>query len=194
MTDLEIVTQPIFRKQMLYRARKKIKDNIKCVDAEDIVQNAYLMYLLYKDRLNNENPERLFSWLVNIEVSRIYKKYTRSFIDLTTFFNLYPIFDEDICYYDYFILKNLHDNRNKNKTYRNTEFKAVNKIKDDYLQIKNADILITFNNIVQKAKEKGFIKIHARIRLIKENKKERISKKPNKIVKQLYEYYKITQG
>lgn len=43
-------------------------------DAEDAIQNALLLYLKYKDRLNTENPEKTISWLIRQECIRIYRK------------------------------------------------------------------------------------------------------------------------
>lgn len=43
-------------------------------DAEDAVQNALLLYLKYKDKLNTEIPEKTINWLVKQECVRSYRK------------------------------------------------------------------------------------------------------------------------
>ena len=58
-------------KTLVFRALKKLRI---WEDAEDAVQNAYLLYLTYQKKLDTSNPERLINWLVDQEVIRIWKK------------------------------------------------------------------------------------------------------------------------
>lgn len=58
-------------KTLIFRALKRLK---VWEDAEDAVQNAYLLYLTYQEKLDTTNPEKLMNWLVDQEVIRIWKK------------------------------------------------------------------------------------------------------------------------
>jgi hypothetical protein len=58
-------------KTLIFRALKRPK---VWEDAEDAVQNAYLLYLRYQNKLDTSNPEKLINWLVDQEVIRIWKK------------------------------------------------------------------------------------------------------------------------
>lgn len=58
-------------KTLIFRALKRLK---VWEDAEDAVQNAYLLYLTYQERLDTSNPERLLNWLVDQEVIKIWRK------------------------------------------------------------------------------------------------------------------------
>ena len=58
-------------KTLIFRALKRLK---VWEDAEDAVQNAYLLYLRYQKKLDTSNPERVINWLVDQEVVRIWKK------------------------------------------------------------------------------------------------------------------------
>lgn len=58
-------------KTLIFRALKRLK---VWEDAEDAVQNAYLLYLRYQHKLDTSNPERLINWLVDQEVIRVWKK------------------------------------------------------------------------------------------------------------------------
>lgn len=55
----------------MFRALKRLR---VWEDAEDAVQNAYLLFLKYQNKLDTSNPERLINWLVDQEVIRIWKK------------------------------------------------------------------------------------------------------------------------
>lgn len=59
------------RKTLIFKALKRLK---VWEDAEDAVQNAYLLYLKYQDKFDTSNPEKLINWLVNQEVIAIWKK------------------------------------------------------------------------------------------------------------------------
>ena len=58
-------------KYLIYRAFQKLRVR---EDAEDAVQNAYLLYLTYEKKLDTSNPERVLTWLLDQETIRIWKK------------------------------------------------------------------------------------------------------------------------
>jgi hypothetical protein len=58
-------------KVLIFRALKRLK---VWEDAEDAVQNAYLLYLRYQKKLDTSNPEKVMNWLVDQEVIRIWRK------------------------------------------------------------------------------------------------------------------------
>lgn len=65
------MTDQKFHKILVFRALSRLK---VWEDAEDAVQNAYLLYLRYQNKLDTSNPEKLLNWLTDQEVTRIWKK------------------------------------------------------------------------------------------------------------------------